>query len=139
MKKITADFHKQMETTMPKTKTILVEAANEEYEIVLKNSLSIEEKAKLLQEVISIVVSEEDVTEEGGATLLLMLIYKSLTDIEFPEKLVDQVSQFTWLLDTGILKKVSDNLREGIVEDLSNFLSISLIEAQKLIEEKNPR
>lgn len=141
MKKITADFHKTMEQKIPKTKRLVLNLENEEYEVNIKNFLTLEEKTALLTEVIEMVSEEEvaQIAEAGGATLLLMLIYKALTDIEFPEKTADKVAQFTWLLDTGALQKIHNNIRPGLVEELGNFLTLSLEEARKLIEEKSPR
>lgn len=136
MKKITADFHKQMEVKIPKTKTITAKVEGEEYEIVIKNLLSIEEKTELVKDSLKLMQVEVELSEITGGTLLLMVIYKALTDIEFPEKLEDQVAQFTWLLDTGILKEVSDNIRPGLIQELSDFLILSLGEVQSLAEKE---
>jgi len=131
MKKITADFHKKMESKIPKTKTINVEVEGEDYEILIKNFLSLEERVKFITDGLSLMEANIELDEKTGSTLLLMIIYKNVTNIEFPEDLKEQVSQFTWLLETGVLKKVSENIKPGFIEELADFLTRSFLEAEK--------
>lgn len=136
MNKITANFHKEMEVKVPKTKKITVTIENEDYEIVLKNMLNMEERVKLIDEAFGLVDANQELDEVHGAVLLLMTIYKAVTDIEFPEEMLDQIDQFNWLLDTGVIKEIENNLRIGLIEELSAFLMESLKNVETIMRKK---
>ena len=123
MKKIGPNFHKEIAAKMPKTKTIVVLVEDEEYQIVLKNFLTLEEKTALLEDVMSLSQVAVANNVEDGAVLTLLGIYKALTDIEFPELPEDQLDQFNWLLECGIMTEIQKNLKPHIIEETAGFLT----------------
>lgn len=134
MAKITKDFYKQMAEKMPKTKTIQVtNSINAEiFDVELKNYLSSEEKVEFINTLMRRI--ELDIEEETNLDeiVVLMFIYEAFTDIEFPEDIEGKVEQFTWLMETGVIKQVMENLRPGVVEETLAFATEAFEELHKL-------
>ena len=134
MAKITKDFYKQMAEKMPKTKTIQVtNSINAEIlDVELKNYLSSEEKVEFINALMRRI--ELDIEEETNLDeiVVLMFIYEAFTDIEFPENIEEKLEQFTWLMETGIIKQVSENFRPGVVEETLAFATEAFEELHKL-------
>ena len=96
MKKIKADFYQRMEEVVPETKTIELEVEGEKYEIELKNRLNMEDRNAILEDMVEFMKADFEVGDKEGSALMLLVIYKGITDIEFPESLADQMTQFAW-------------------------------------------
>lgn len=136
MAKITANFHKEIATKVPKTKTITVPVEGEDYEIVIKNSLTLEEKTAMLQDVMSLAQVGVANEVKDGPVLILLGIYKALTDIEFPELPEEQMDQFNWLLETGIIAEIQKNLKPNLIEECVKTLEDYFILIAKQLNER---
>lgn len=124
MKKISSSFYKDLATLRPQEKTIILPLGAEEFEVKIKDYLTIEEKTKMFEDTIKVFQAEK-INQEDDALktiVVLMVIFKALTDIEFPEEVDEQITQFTTLLDVGFAEEIFKNFKEGIVEESANFL-----------------
>lgn len=137
--KIKADFHQKMRTSMPKTSKIEVEVGEDKYEIEVKNFITAEERVAMLEDLIDFIEEDEELNEEHAQVLTLMVMYKALTDIEFPTDRSEQVDQFTWLAQTGVLSAVNKIVDPSTMEELSSFLQLGLEnlgkEMQRILKE----
>lgn len=127
MAKITKDFYKQMAEKMPKTKTIQVTiSTGDSFDIELKNYLTAEERADFVNGLLSLI--KKDAEEGAGLNEAVVSIhlYETFTDIEFPESMKEKGEQLAWLIESGILEEVSNNFRQGLMEDALNYANAIL-------------
>ena len=122
MKKISSNFYK--EEAQPKTRSISVPFEGEMYEIIIKDDLTLKEKAELFKDML-VVISEkrEESNDPAFQTVAItMCLTKALTDIDFPDTVDGQFDQFFALMDKGFVEKVFEALREGLAEELMLFI-----------------
>ena len=139
MKKISSSFYKDLAELRPQEKTVLLSFGDETFEVKIKDYLTIEEKTKMFEDTIRVFQAEK-INEEDDALktiVVLMVIFKALTDIEFPEEVDEQITQFTTLLDVGFAEEIFKNLKEGIVEESALFLKEAMqVAVEQLQKEK---
>ena len=139
MKKISSSFYKDLAELRPQEKTVLLSFGDETFEVKIKDYLTIEEKTKMFEDTIKVFQAEK-INEEDDALktiVVLMVIFKALTDIEFPEEVDEQITQFTTLLDVGFAEEIFKNLKEGIVEESALFLKEAMqVAVEQLQKEK---
>ena len=125
MKKISSSFYKDLAELRPQEKTVLLPFGEETFEVKIKDYLTLEERTKMFEDTIRVFRSEEIKEEDDDAMktiVILMVIFKALTDVEFPEGVKEQIQQFTTLLEVGFVEKILKNFKEGIVEESALFL-----------------
>lgn len=134
MKKITANFHKEMELKLPKSKTIEVAVEEEVYEVEVKNILTLEERTDFLSRSFALLTTDMgfELTDQAGGTLMLMEIIYAITDIEAPEELDERITHFGWLLDMGIVKAVEGATKPGMIEEMADFFTLSMEQMEKI-------
>lgn len=93
-----------------------------------------EDRNAILEDMVEFMKADFEVGDKEGSALMLLVIYKGITDIEFPESLADQMTQFAWLLDTGVIKAIDDNIRTGLLEETANFMTMALTEMTRAID-----
>ena len=139
MKKISSSFYKDLAELRPQEKTVWLPFGDETFEVKIKDYLTIEEKTKMFEDTIKVFQAEK-INEEDDALktiVVLMVIFKALTDIEFPEEVDEQITQFTTLLDVGFAEEIFKNLKEGIVEESAIFLKEAMqVAVEQLQKEK---
>lgn len=139
MKKISSSFYKDLVESRPQEKTVLLPFGEETFAVKVKDYLTLEERAEMFEDTIRVFRSEE-LKEEDDAMktiVVLMVIFKALTDVEFPEKVEEQVQQFTTLLEVGFVEKILENFKEGIVEESALFLKEAMaVATEQLRKEK---
>lgn len=140
MKKISSSFYKDLVELRPQEKTVLLPFGDETFEVKIKDYLTLEERAKMFEDTIRVFRSEEIKEEDDDAMktiVVLMVIFKALTDVEFPEEVKEQIQQFTTLLEVGFVEKILKNFKEGIVEESALFLKEAMgVAAEQLQKEK---
>ena len=141
MKKISSSFYKDLATLRPQEKTIILPLGAEEFEVKIKDYLTIEEKTKMFEDTLKVFQSNEvDKEDDAMKTItVLMVIFKALTDIEFPEAVNEQITQFTTLLDIGFAEEIFKNFKEGLVEESANFLKEAMqVAVEQISNQKTP-
>ena len=95
----------------------------------------------MFEDTIRVFQAEEIKEEDDDAMktiVILMVIFKALTDVEFPEGVKEQIQQFTTLLEVGFVEKILKNFKEGIVEESALFLKEAMaVAVEQLQKEKN--
>lgn len=135
MAKITKDFYKQMAERMPKFKTVEASVGEEKYFIQVKNYLSMEEKTEMITKLFDL-TNHEEIKEDSAGVFLMILIYETITDIEFPEDLEGRLNQITMLTESGVMEQVKKHVRPGLVEDLLQLVNDSLESLNELADKK---
>lgn len=136
MKKISSSFYKDLAELRPQEKTVLLPLGDETFEVKIKDYLTIEEKTKMFEDTLKVFQSNDfDKEDDAMKTItVLMVIFKALTDIEFPEDVKEQISQFISLLDVGFAEEIFKKFKEGIVEESANFLKEAMQVAVEEVE-----
>lgn len=138
MKKISSSFYKDLVELRPQEKTVLLPFGEETFVVKIKDYLTLEERAEMFEDTIRVFRSEE-IKEEDDAMktiVVLMVIFKALTDVEFPEGVKEQIQQFTTLLEVGFVEKILKNLKEGIVEESALFLKEAMAVATEQLQKE---
>ena len=79
MKKISSSFYKDLATLRPQEKTIILPLGAEEFEVKIKDYLTIEEKTKMFEDTIKVFQAEK-INQEDDALktiVVLMVIFKA--------------------------------------------------------------
>lgn len=136
MKKISSSFYKDLATLRPQEKTVILPLGDEQFEVKIKDYLTLEDKTKMFEDTLKVFQSNQLNKEDESlkSIVVLMVIFKALTDIEFPEAVEDQIAQFTTLLDVGFAEEIFNKFKEGIVEDSANFLKEAMAVALEQIQ-----
>lgn len=139
MKKISSSFYKDLVESRPQEKTVLLPFGEETFEVKIKDYLTLEERAEMFEDTIRVFRSKAIQEEEDDAMktiVVLMVIFKALTDVEFPEEVQEQVQQFTTLLEVGFVEKIIKNFKEGIVEESALFLKEAMAVATEQLQKE---
>lgn len=122
MKKISSNFYK--EEAQPKTRSISVPFEGEMYEIIIRDDLTLKEKAELFKDMLVIINEKRDESNDPAfqTVAMTMCLIKALTDIDFPDTVDGQFDQFYALMDKGFVEKVFESLREGLADELMLFI-----------------
>ena len=124
------------------TKIVKVSAGEQDFDIEVKNYLSLEEKTALIQKIIDFVTKQTEIVENDPTGVILMImVLEALTDIEFPEDPEAKVAQLNWLIDLNIPDQLKGQMRPGIIDETLRMLNAglaSLKEAAKVQMEKMP-
>lgn len=138
MKKISSSFYKDLAESRPQEKTVLLPFGEETFEVKIKDYLTLEERAEMFEDTIRVFQSEELKQEDDAmkSIVVLMVIFKALTDVEFPEEVQEQIQQFTTLLEVGFVEKIIKNFKEGIVEETALFLKEAMAVATEQLQKE---
>ena len=120
--KITKDFYRNLEEKLPKTNTIKVNIGEDVFTVELKNYLTHEEKTAMFESLLKFTETEEEVSDTDMQVLVTLVVYEALTDIEFPEDIIEKVAQFTALIEAGVLTEVNRNLKPNLINELVDFV-----------------
>ena len=137
MKKIPSNFYKNVADFAAQERTLDFSLGGEDFQVKIKEFLTKEQKVELFQDTLTVLGTQglKEESEELKSMVVIMVIFKALTDIEFPEEPTAQIEQFTALLEVGIADDIFAAFREGLVENTALFLKEAIEVASEQVKE----
>lgn len=134
-KRINKDIKDVAFQELNKKKLVKTKIAGEEYQIRIKYKLTSQDKIDILQDMSELfsALVEEGIDE---TVVLTVSTIKILTDIEFPEDAMEQISFLVLLTDLGIVELVLTETPKGVIEDLVESLQASSEIVSDLLEKE---
>lgn len=115
---------------------IPVEIDGEAFEVQLNMFLSTALKNKLIEN-IQAVSLEQHVEKYGAETIAFYAIFKTITDIGFPEDIESAMELFSGLSDLGIIEKVVESVPEKMFNDITETLEMTKDLLEKMADFAN--
>ena len=132
--KINSELVNKVKKSTEKIVKVSFNIEDTEYIVNVDVAFTLAHKQKLMQEMMKI--TEEQINIYGEQTIGLLVALKTLTDIEWTDKLEDDVELLLVLNEVQVINKILDVVPEPVFKEMKEFAEEIAELNNKLLEEE---
>lgn len=119
-KRLDKSIKPAVDRELTKRKILKLKIGGDDYEVRIKYVLTSQDKAKILEDMSEMMLSESILQNEMAAFTIATCM--NITDVDFGEDMEERLQMLGLLSDGGYLEQIFDNIPQKTLEDLMEFL-----------------